>query len=139
VDEVRYVGELSRSWWPRSISRRDAARLIDVDYEPQPAVVELEAAGADGSPRVHADVPGNRAARVVQHVGDPDAAFARAAHCSASASRSNAGGSRWKTRGVVADYDARTTTLRAWISTSAAADQERASPACSACPSSRST
>jgi len=81
VDEVRYAGELvALVVADNRYLAEDAARLVEVDYEPLPAVVELEAAGAEGSPRVHADVPGNRAARVAQRVGDPDAAFARAAH-----------------------------------------------------------
>src|SRR5205809_636994 len=121
VDEVRYVGELvALVVADDRYLAEDAARLIDVDYEALPAVVELEAAGADGSPRVHADVPGNRAARVAQHVGDPDAAFARAAHVFRERlAIERSCGSPLETRGVVADYDARTTTLRAWISTQA--------------------
>ena len=52
VAEDRYVAE-------------DAAELIEVRYEPLPAVTELEAALSDGSPLVHADVPANRAGRLV--------------------------------------------------------------------------
>ena len=121
VDEVRYAGELvALVVADDRYLAEDAARLIDVEYEPLPAVVELQAAGADGSPRVHADVPGNRAARVVQRVGDPDAAFGRAAHvfCERLAIERSCG-SPLETRGVVADYDARTGMLRAWISTQA--------------------
>src|SRR5881628_1177831 len=54
MDEVRYVGELvALVVADDRYLAEDAARLIDVDYEPLRAVVELEAAGADGSPRVH--------------------------------------------------------------------------------------
>jgi len=53
-------------------------------------------------------------------VGDPDAAFARAAHVFRRRLEiERSCGSPLETRGVVADYDARTTTLRAWISTQA--------------------
>ncbi len=121
VDEVRYAGELvALVVADDRYLAEDAARLIDVEYEPLPAVVELQAAGADGSPRVHADVPGNRAARVVQRVGDPDAAFGRAAHVFRERlTIERSCGSPLETRGVVADYDARTGMLRAWISTQA--------------------
>jgi aerobic carbon-monoxide dehydrogenase large subunit len=121
VDEVRYAGELvALVVADDRYLAEDAARLIDVDYEPLPAVVELEAAGAEGSPRVHANVPGNRAARVAQRVGDPDAAFARAAHVFRERlTIERSCGSPLETRGIVADYDARTGMLRAWISTQA--------------------
>ena len=121
VDEVRYAGELvALVVADDRYLADDAARLIDVDYEPLPAVVELEAAGAEGSPRVHPDVPGNRAAQVVQRVGDPDAAFARAAHVFRERlAIERSCGSPLETRGIVADYDARTGMLRAWISTQA--------------------
>ena len=121
VDEARFAGELvALVVADDRYLAADAAQLVDVDYEPRPAVVELETAGADGAARVHADVPGNRAARLVQRVGDPDAAFARAAHVLRERlviERSC--GSPLETRGVVAEYDARTGTLRAWISTQA--------------------
>src|SRR5215510_10590003 len=77
---VRYVGELIAFVIADSrYVAEDAVDLIDVRYEPLPAVTNLEAAVAPGSPLVHADVPGNRAARLRQRVGNPEAAFARAA------------------------------------------------------------
>ena len=121
VDEVRYVGEpIALVVADDRYLAEDAARLVDVDYEPLPAVVELDGAGSEHAPRVHADVPGNRAARVAQRVGDPDAAFARAAHVFRERlAIERSCGSPLETRGVVADYDARTGMLRTWISTQA--------------------
>src|SRR5262245_9005894 len=58
----------------------DAAGLIDVDWEPLPAVVDFRHAADVGAPLVHEDVPNNVAARVAQSVGDPDGAFRAAAH-----------------------------------------------------------
>jgi len=120
-NEVRYAGELVAFVVADDPYRaRDAARLIDIEYEPLPVVVDLEAAGVDGAPRVHADVPANRAARVVQRTGDPDGAFARAAHVFRERlTIERSCGSPLETRGVVAQYDARTGMLRAWISTQA--------------------
>jgi len=121
VDEVRYAGELVTLIVADDRYRaEDAAQLIDVEYEPLPAVVDLEAAGASESPRVHADVPQNLAARVTQRVGDPDAVFASATHVfSERLVIERSCGSPLETRGVVADYDARTGMLRAWVSTQA--------------------
>jgi aerobic carbon-monoxide dehydrogenase large subunit len=121
ADEVRYVGELIAFVIAddRYIAE-DAVDLIDVRYEPLPAVTELEAAVAGGSPLVHAGVPGNRAARLHQRTGDPEAAFAKAARVLREqlyVERSCA--SPIEARGVVAEYDARTGRLRAWISTQA--------------------
>jgi len=121
VDEVRYAGELIVFVIAEDrYVAEDAVDLIDVRYEPLPAVTLLEAALAEGSPRVHADVPANRAARLVQRVGDPERAFAQAAHVLAErlyVERSC--GSPIEARGVVAEYDHRTGVLRAWISTQA--------------------
>ena len=121
ADEVRYVGELIAFVIAEDrYVAEDAVDLIEVRYAPLPAVTELEAALADGSPLVHADVPANRAARLVQRVGDPEGAFARAAHVLTErlyVERSCA--SPIEARGVVADYDPRTGVLRAWISTQA--------------------
>src|SRR5579863_1574129 len=80
-DEVRYVGEAVAFVVADSrYIAEDALDLIDVDYEPLPVVHNFEVATqADGS-LVHADVPGNVAARLEQIVGDPDAMFASAPH-----------------------------------------------------------
>jgi carbon-monoxide dehydrogenase large subunit len=121
VDEVRYAGELvALVVADDRYLAADAAQLIEVHYEPLPAVVDLETAGDDGAPRVHTDVAANRAARVVQRVGDAGAAFARAAHVFRERlAIERSCGSPLETRGVVAEYDARTAMLRAWISTQA--------------------
>jgi carbon-monoxide dehydrogenase large subunit len=120
-DEVRYVGELIAFVVADSrYVAEDAADLIEVRYDPRPAVTDLEAADQDSSPLVHADVPSNRAARLRQRVGDPEAAFARAARVlteQLSVERSCA--SPIEARGVVAEYDPRTGRLRAFISTQA--------------------
>src|SRR5207249_5762651 len=51
---------------------------IVVEAEPLPAVVELEAALAPGTPRVHEQLPSNLAAHAVQRKGDYARASARA-------------------------------------------------------------
>jgi len=119
--EVRYVGELVA--FVIAADRyvaEDAVDLIEVAYDPLPAVTDLEAAVADGSPLVHADVPANRAGRLAQRVGDPEAVLAQAARVLRERlyiERSCA--SPIEARGVVAEFDRRTGKLRAWISTQA--------------------
>src|SRR5262245_51732229 len=58
----------------------DAADLVAVEYEPMPAVPGQEAALAAGAPVIHKAIDGNRSFRRALKAGDPDAAFARAAH-----------------------------------------------------------
>jgi len=60
---------------------RDAAELVTVDYDPQPAAVDMKAALADGAAKVHGDLPGNLC--YDWELGDKaavDEAFAGAAH-----------------------------------------------------------
>jgi carbon-monoxide dehydrogenase large subunit len=121
TDTVRYVGQpVAFVVADDRYRAEDAAGLIDVAYEPLPAVTDLATAGDAATPRVHPDVPGNRAARLAQRVGDPDAAFARAAHVFRERLViERSAGSPIEGRGVVAAYDPRAGTLRAWISTQA--------------------
>ncbi len=120
-DEVRYVGEpVALVVAKNRYVAEDALDAIDVTWAPLPAVASLDAARAEGAALVHADVPGNRAARLAQQVGDPDAVFARATrvlHERLWIERSC--GSPIETRGVVAEFDARAGTLRVWDSTQA--------------------
>ncbi|GIK87014.1 MAG: carbon monoxide dehydrogenase [Betaproteobacteria bacterium] len=62
---------------------KDAAELVDVDYEILPAVVSCVEALKPGAPQVHDEAPGNRC--YTWSLGDKaavDAAFAKAAHVS---------------------------------------------------------
>jgi aerobic carbon-monoxide dehydrogenase large subunit len=59
---------------------KDAAELVEVDYEPLPAVTDVEAALTDGAPQVHDDAPGNIAYTWSLTAGDDiDKTFADAA------------------------------------------------------------
>src|SRR5690606_14862575 len=60
---------------------KDAAELVEVDYEALPAVVDLATVGQPGTPLVHDDAPANLCYDWT--LGDKaatDAAFANAAH-----------------------------------------------------------
>jgi aerobic carbon-monoxide dehydrogenase large subunit len=79
---VRFVGEaVAMVVADSAAAARDAAALVQVDYEPLPVVADLDAALAEGAPEVWPEAPGNRLAEM-RH-GDAtaaDAAFARARH-----------------------------------------------------------
>src|SRR5438094_457619 len=121
VDEVRYVGEVVAFVVADSrYIAEDAQGLIEVDYEPLPVVTDLRSALSPGTPRVHADVPDNRAARFRQTVGDAEAALARAPRVLRERlAIERSCGSPIEPRGVVAEWDARRRVLRVWDSTQA--------------------
>jgi aerobic carbon-monoxide dehydrogenase large subunit len=107
VAESRYLAE-------------DALEAIEVDYEPLPAVVDLERALASGSPLVHEDVAGNVAAHVVQRKGDWEAARARADFVlSRRFSYDRGTAAALENRGVVAQWDPRAQRLTIWDTTQA--------------------
>jgi carbon-monoxide dehydrogenase large subunit len=60
TDRVRFVGEcVALVVAEQPAAAYDAINLIEVDYEPLPAVVDEEAATRDGAPQLHDNVPGN--------------------------------------------------------------------------------
>jgi carbon-monoxide dehydrogenase large subunit len=64
-----------------AVQAKDAAELIEIDYESLPAVVDVRQAVSAGAPTVHDDAPGNVC--YVWALGDKgavDAAFSKAAH-----------------------------------------------------------
>jgi carbon-monoxide dehydrogenase large subunit len=76
VDEVRYVGEPVACVVARDrYAAFDALEEIDVDYVPLPAVVDMEAAVADGADLVHEGLGTNTSYTWVFENGDLDAAM----------------------------------------------------------------
>ena len=77
--EVRYVGEpVVAVVAEDSYTARDALDLIEVDYEPLPAVSDLEKALQPGSPLVHSQWDSNQAFTFECGTGDMDKARAEA-------------------------------------------------------------
>src|SRR6202008_4370674 len=77
--QVRYVGEpLAVVVAEDPYAAEDAAELVDIDVDAEPAVLDAAAAAQPGSPRLFP--AGNVAADFTLGYGDVDAAFARAAH-----------------------------------------------------------
>ncbi len=59
-DKVRFVGDIVAAVVALTKAQAvDAAEAIIVDYDPLPAVIDLEAAIADGAPQLHDGAPGN--------------------------------------------------------------------------------
>src|SRR5262249_61681205 len=80
-DKFRYVGEpLAIVIAQTRYLAEDAVAAVTMDFEPLPAVVDLERALAPGSARVHDDLSDNIAAQVRQTKGDYAAARASADH-----------------------------------------------------------
>jgi aerobic carbon-monoxide dehydrogenase large subunit len=79
-DRVRYVGDPVAFVVAESLNQaKDAAELIEIEYEPLPAVITAAAALAPGAPPIWDNHRGNEA--FFHEVGDKnavDAAFARA-------------------------------------------------------------
>ncbi len=79
IDEVRFVGDPVACVVADSRYRaEDACELIEVAYEPLPAVVDAERAAEPGQPLVDAAVPNNLAYHGTYSYGDLDGAFGRA-------------------------------------------------------------
>jgi carbon-monoxide dehydrogenase large subunit len=115
---VRTVGEpVAAIAAETAAAAGDAAALVDVEYEALPAVPEPEAALAAGAPVLHPDVAGNRSFRRVLKAGDPDGAFARAAHrVSLRVAQERISAVAMEPRTVLASYDAVTEELTLWVS-----------------------
>lgn len=80
-DTVRWVGEPIVAIVAETEAQGyDAAELVEVDYDVLPAIIDVEASMADGAERIWSGVPNNVGARYAKTVGEPDAAFANAAH-----------------------------------------------------------
>ena len=108
IDRVRHVGDPVALVVADSLEHaKDAAELIEADYEPLPAVADTYAATKPGAPRVWADVGNNVCFDVA--LGDRaavDAAFARAKHVTRLELVNNRlVANPLEPRAAVADYD----------------------------------
>jgi len=121
MDTVRHLGEPIAAVVAESrYLAEDALADILVDYEPLPAVVDLEAAVRQDSTLVHEDVGSNVAAHVVQTIGDYEQAKAGAHTVVARRLTYDHGtAAALENRGIVAEWDARSQRLTVWDTTQA--------------------
>jgi len=119
TDRVRWVGQAVAvvAATDRYVAE-DALRLIDVDYEPLPVVADLDAALADGAPKLYDDWPDNISGSLTYEFGDTDQAFADAdTTVAATFEHGRAFGCPLEPRGCIATWDAFAGTLELWLST----------------------
>ena len=120
-DKVRHVGEpLAVVVAESRYIAEDALDDIEVDLEPLPAVVDLEAALRAGSALVHDDLGSNISAQVHQTKGDYRSAAGKAHLILKRRFRYEHGiSSTIETRGVVAQWDVRSQHMTIWDTTQA--------------------
>ncbi len=79
IDKVRYVGEdVAGVAAVDEETAMEALELIEVEYEPLPAVFDPEEAMQEGAPLIHEDYPNNINVHVHIDVGDVEEAFSTA-------------------------------------------------------------
>ncbi len=120
-DKVRHAGEpVALVVAASRYLAEDALADIAVDYEPLPAVVDLERALAPGAPCVHDDLGSNVAAQVRQVKGNYAEAAKRAGLVVKRRFVYDRGASMpIETRGVVAQWDGKGERLTVWDTTQA--------------------
>ncbi len=120
-DKVRHLGEIVAMIVAESrYLAEDAVADVFVEYDPLPAVINLEAAATPGSPRVHDDLENNVGAHVVQTKGDYTAARARADLIIKRRFDYDRGtAAAMENRGIVAEWDELAGRLTVWDTTQA--------------------
>ncbi|RDV04529.1 xanthine dehydrogenase family protein molybdopterin-binding subunit [Undibacter mobilis] len=107
VDRVRYVGEPVAVVVATSrYVAEDAIDLIEVDYDPLPAIVDPVVALDPAQPVLHDGLKSNLASERTFRYGDPEQAFADAAHRTSVTIRYPRNScTPMETYGLVAEYD----------------------------------
>jgi len=115
TERVRFVGEpLAIVIAEDRYLAEDAADLVEVDYEPLDAVVDVTAS-LSGNTLVHPAVGTNLAAQFVAKQGDAAAAFAKAAYTRKERLKVHRHSAvPLETRGLVAEWDAGEGRMRVW-------------------------
>ncbi|HEV2438495.1 MAG TPA: xanthine dehydrogenase family protein molybdopterin-binding subunit [bacterium] len=116
---VRYVGQpVAVVAADSRYTAEDAAEAVQVEYEPLPAVVDVDAALAPGAPVLHASLRNNIVFTHDVRAGEPEAAFRDAAAViEATFEQPRLAGMPLECRGVVARYDAAAARFEITLST----------------------
>lgn len=117
--ETCAVGEpLAAVFAETSYQAADAAQVVFPDLEPLPAVATVEAASADGAPRVHTSLESNVQGRRAIAYGDIDAAFGEGAVVArARIKAERIAGAAMEPRAYTSAWDDETRRLTHWSST----------------------
>jgi carbon-monoxide dehydrogenase large subunit len=108
-DTARHVGDrIAFVVAETPAAAREAAELIEIDYEPLPAMVTVDDAVQDGAAKIWPDWTGNVCFTLAMGNKDAtDAAFARARHVvTLSLSNNRITANALETRGAIGEYDA---------------------------------
>jgi carbon-monoxide dehydrogenase large subunit len=121
-DRVHYAGQaVAALLAPTRYAAEDAAEAIVVEYEPLPAVVDMDAALEPGAPLLYPEWGDNVAFALRDQHGDVEAAFASAeVVIRQRVSYPRHAPLPLETRGVLAHYDAGSEQLTVWLATQAA-------------------
>jgi carbon-monoxide dehydrogenase large subunit len=119
TDKVRHVGDpIAIVIAETRYQARDAADLVEVEYDPLPAVVDLERATDPDAPLVHDNIERNIAYFWNVESGDVDAAFANApVRIKQRMTSPRLFGVPLETRSVLSDYRPGQESLTVWAST----------------------
>ncbi|MFZ3349291.1 MAG: xanthine dehydrogenase family protein molybdopterin-binding subunit [Xanthobacteraceae bacterium] len=118
-DKVRHVGEAVAVIVAETrYAAEDAAQLVELDLDPLPAVLDLDASLGAGSPIVHDRFGTNLIGSFTVAKGDIERAMARAPHrLNRRFHHHRYAAMPMECRGVVGLHDSRTDTLTIWSST----------------------
>ena len=121
ADRARYVGQpLAAVVAESRYAAEDGVEAVLVEYDPLPAVVDVDAALQPDAPLLYPSWGDNVAARLVLEVGDPDLALATADLVIEETFRTpRQAALPLETRAIVADYDRAAELLTVWYSTQA--------------------
>lgn len=119
TEKVRYVGDaVAVVVATDRMNAADAARLVDVDYEPLDAIVNAETAIQDGQPELHEEAPNNIAFEWEVNGGNWDEAAKNAdVVVKEKIVNQRLIPNALEGRGVVADYQPGTDQITLWTST----------------------
>ena len=118
-DKVRHVGEAIAVIVAESrYAAEDAAELVNVELEPLPAIVNVEAALAPGAPIIHEKFHTNLIGEFAIAKGEIDAALAAAPHRLQRRFYTHRyAAAPMECRGVVSQHDPRTDSVTIWSAT----------------------
>jgi carbon-monoxide dehydrogenase large subunit len=117
-DKVRFVGDIVAAVVAATqAAARDAAELVEVDYEVLPSVTDQDAALQAGAPQIHDDVPGNTAFTWDLSGGDQSVFDTAEVRVPLRLVNQRLVSNFMETRGVLAQWNAPTNELTVWSST----------------------
>lgn len=119
TEKARHVGEAVAVVVARDrYVAEDACELIEVDWEPLPAVVDAEAALLPDAPRIDEALPDNNIVHSALERGDVERAFAEAEHVFRKRFyHGRCYAAPLETRGNIADWSDPNAKLTVWVST----------------------